>query len=170
MSTRPQKSRPADVVAKADGHPALSNDARADKLDRFGPGPWVDEPDRLEWKHGELYCVISRHQQDGYLQGFVGLPPTHSLFGKSHADLPAIEAHGGLTYSAGCSHCGVWWLGFDCGHVFDLRPVLSRSGVFRPGQGGAVASLVNYKDVAFAKLMVDMLAVQLVMHDAEVQA
>ena len=72
----------------------------------------------------------------GALCGYVGLPRRHPAHGKDFADLD-IAVHGGLTYSAACDHprgiChtpapgdpdDLWWLGFDCGHAFDLSPGL----------------------------------------------
>ncbi|HMJ16601.1 MAG TPA: hypothetical protein VK524_34540, partial [Polyangiaceae bacterium] len=117
----------------------------------FGEGPWIDELDTLEWKRRDLHCVVKRHSQLGYLQGFVGVPETHPFFGKWHTDVASlVDVHGGLVYSAGCSHCGIWWFGFDCGHAFDVMPAIAK----------AVAS---YKNLEFVRQGVDMLAVQLLM-------
>jgi len=61
----------------------------------------------------------------GYANGYVGVPPGHTWFGK-HYDNLDVEAHGGLTYSE--DHCprrepdGLWWVGFDVCH-FNDNPV-----------------------------------------------
>ena len=107
-------------------------------------GPWRDEPDKAQWvdEATGLDCLIVRNRQ-GALCGYVGLPPGHSLHGKSYNDaydaVDGLDVHGGLTYSDRCQegaedgpgvchvpHPGrpaeVWWLGFDCAHYRDYVP------------------------------------------------
>lgn len=54
----------------------------------WGPGPWQDEPDRLEWKDERtgLACLISRNMHFGNLCGYVGVPPMHPYFGWDRSD------------------------------------------------------------------------------------
>ncbi|GBQ39043.1 hypothetical protein [Komagataeibacter europaeus] len=113
----------------------------------FGPGPWDNEPDKTQWqdKATGLPCLIKRNPELGILCGYVGIPPQHPLYGLTYDDMPdAVHeaAHGGLTFTGGCSHgdeatsiCHipddgepdtVWWLGFDCGHWGDLKPVFAQ--------------------------------------------
>jgi len=114
------------------------SDADNYRVDRTGwdPGPWDNEPDRLEWRSHGLPCLIVRNDL-GNLCGYVAVPPGHPDHG-AHYDAPDVEVHGGLTYSSPCSAHGgpichipsretgvvddVWWLGFDCGHAFDYWP------------------------------------------------
>ena len=111
-----------------------------DKLKRWGDGPWVDEPDKVQWqdKATGLPC-LARRGQFGGLCGYVGVSPGHPAYGKRYNDV-YVDVHGGLTYAAKCSHgeedksiChipgdgepdDVWWLGFDCGHYMDFSPGL----------------------------------------------
>jgi hypothetical protein len=46
------------------------------QIDRtaWGPGPWSDEPDSLEFEHAGLRCVVVRHPM-GHLCGYVALAP-----------------------------------------------------------------------------------------------
>jgi hypothetical protein len=55
---------------------------------RWGPGPWQDEPDRLEWKDERtgLACKIIRNTAFGNLCGYVGVPPTHPYSGWDFSD------------------------------------------------------------------------------------
>lgn len=104
-------------------------------LDREGwpPGPWDDEPDRLEFEHAGLPCLIVRIPL-GTWCGYVGVSPDHPWHGRGYDHVDA-EAHGGLTFSGACQIGGlicheskasraddVWWLGFDCAHAGDLIP------------------------------------------------
>lgn len=80
------------------------------------PGPWANEPDYYEWSENGVDCVILRHSKKGCLNGYV------RVYGKSWADVEGV--YGGITYEGGhpregCSR----WIGFDCGHVEDLRPL-----------------------------------------------
>lgn len=97
----------------------------------WGPGPWANEPDRVEFEAHGFPCLIRRTDM-GILCGYVAVPPGHPWHGKGYDDVPA-EVHGGLTYSEACAgdvcHVpkpgtpdNVWWLGFDHGHYDDLMP------------------------------------------------
>jgi hypothetical protein len=105
------------------------------------PGPWHDEPSKVQWPDPEtgLACMIKRGPM-GVWCGYVGIDPTHPLYGKSYDPIEStIDVHGGLTYAAACDGdeengiCHVpgpgepeplWWFGFDCGHAFDIAPRL----------------------------------------------
>jgi hypothetical protein len=100
----------------------------------WGPGPWQDEPDRLEWRHAGLACLIVRNQQ-GALCGYAAVPPGHPWHGAHFRDID-VYVHGGLNYSKACDGeichvpapgepADVWWLGFDCGHGFDFAPAIN---------------------------------------------
>jgi hypothetical protein len=121
-----------------------------DKTD-WGPGPWHDEPDKLQWIDDAtgFDCLIVR-ANSGALCGYVGVGPGHPLHGSDYCEVD-VDVHGGLTYSAGCDEgrqdrgichvpapgrpADVWWLGFDCAHFRDVRPaddaVLARDGAYR---------------------------------------
>lgn len=98
----------------------------------WGPGPWQDEPDRLEFEAHGFPCLIRRSETSGALCGYVGVPPGHPWHGKDHDAIDA-DVHGGLTYSnarqGDICHVpkpgepeDVHWLGFDCAHCFDVMP------------------------------------------------
>lgn len=111
-----------------------------------GDGPWVSEPDKAQWVDPAtgLDCLIVRAAATGALCGYVGVPPGHPLHG-AHSDDPRVEdlaVHGGITFTGRCQEgaedgygichvpepgrpADVWWLGFDCGHAFDLSPTIS---------------------------------------------
>jgi hypothetical protein len=106
-------------------------DQREEKLIRFGEGPWLDEPDRVEWRAHGFVCLVVRGPV-GALCGYVGVPPGHPWHGQGYDDVEA-EAHGGLTYAEHCAGhvCHVpapgepehlYWLGFDCAHMHDYAP------------------------------------------------
>lgn len=109
-----------------------------DKSD-MGSGPWIDEPDRIDFHYRGYPCLILRNW-NGVLCGYVGVPPTHPwygldyyLFEQDHV-INEVRVHGGLTYANKCAGdiCHVpapgesdlvWWFGFDCGHSGDLIPI-----------------------------------------------
>lgn len=102
-------------------------------------GPWQTEPDREEFKHAGLDCLIQRGPMGAWC-GYVAVTPTHKWYGRPYStycegsdDDPnvVINVHGGLTYSEFCggSICHktegddkAWWFGFDCGHAWDVIP------------------------------------------------
>lgn len=100
-------------------------------------GPWKDEPDRKEWRHLGLPCLMVRQKNHGAWCGYVAVPPGHPLHGV-HYDECDVSVHGGLTYSDKCHgrvcHVpapgepdDVWWLGFDCAHCGDRTPAADLS-------------------------------------------
>ena len=105
----------------------------------WGQGPWSEEPDKEQYADEAtgLPCLIKRNTF-GALCGYVGVSEGHPWFGKSYGDIDA-EVHGGLTYGDFCQEgddeartiCHVpgpgepdrvFWLGFDCGHAWDVSP------------------------------------------------
>lgn len=117
---------------------------REERIRAMGEGPWVDEPDHLEFRAHGLPCIVhralhfgpdGRNQGGGHWRGYVGVPPGHPWHGKKldqeHCD--EIDVHGGITYASLChGHIchvpapgepdDVWWLGFDASHHRDLQP------------------------------------------------
>lgn len=100
----------------------------------LGPGPWDNEPDRIEFtsRVGGLPCLMRRTQMGAWC-GYVAVTRDHPCYGKGMSDLQFLEAHGGITYGHGCTgeicHVpkegesdDVWWIGFDCAHAWDLIP------------------------------------------------
>lgn len=103
----------------------------------WGPGPWQDEPDLVEWRHESgLPCLVVRGPTGAWC-GYVGVPGSHPWFGHEYGQHEGLDgAHGGLTFSGPCGghicHVArpgepehVWWFGFDCAHAFDLAPGLN---------------------------------------------
>ena len=128
-------------------------------------GAWDDEPDKAQWIESGLDCLIVRGPR-GALCGYVGVPESHRHFGKDY-EAVGVEVHGGLTFadrcrptgdeSKGICHAGevanktVWWLGFDCGHAWDIAP--TSSWTFDDES--------TYKGFAYVKSQVASLAGQL---------
>jgi len=140
-------------------------------------GPWTREPDRIEWRCRGLPCLIVRSVM-GNLCGYVGVPPGHRLHGVHYAEIDDVEAHGGLTFSDRCGggicHAplpgepeDVWWLGFDCGHAFDVVPgVMKYAKRTQPGQlkGTVLEGIFGngvYRDVAYVRSRVETMAAEL---------
>lgn len=142
------------------------NSERYKDREKWGAGPWDDEPDKVQWLDHEtrLPCLIIRNPMGG-LCGYVGVGTGHPWFGVHYDSVsPHPDVHGGLTYSDSCSGPGeeprichivepgeddnVWWLGFDCIHAGDAAPGLT---LFRDDK---------YRDLAYVKQEVESLARQ----------
>lgn len=132
-------------------------------------GPWHREADRDEWVDPStgLTCLVNRNMSLGFLCGYVGVPPGHPWHGKNYYDLP-VDVHGGLTYARECDGhiCHVpspgepehlWWLGFDCGHAFDLAPGME---ALRIEKGWPLHADDRYCDMIYVKAEVARLAEQ----------
>ncbi len=126
MFEKPSWALRAECIEPRRGYPPRSE---------WGPGPWQDEPDLVEWRdEAGTPCLIARGPM-GALCGYVGLSPGHPWHGKEYSELPDPDVHGGLTFSSACQEGGkichvarpgepeeVWWLGFDCNHSGDIAP------------------------------------------------
>lgn len=142
--------------------------------DRSGwpKGPWDNErSDKIQWIDGatDLDCLLHRNHMGAWC-GYVGVPPGHPLHQRSYEHVNGLTVHGGLTYSDFCDPAGaeggsgvchiarpgrpeaVWWLGFDCGHSYDLIPAFAEMDF----GGGAV---LQYRTSGYAaKECVDLAA------------
>jgi len=133
-------------------------------------GPWDDEPDRVEFEHAGLPCLMIRHPRHGNYCGYAAVPPGHPLHGKDY-DTPEVDVHGGLTYADKCQgdicHVpkpgepeDVWWFGFDCAHGGDRAPGLEadlrEAGIPRLSDYGEV-----YRDLSYVRAETEKLAEQL---------
>lgn len=70
-------------------------------------GEWLGEADKVAWRDDTTgyECIMMRPTAGGYLAGYVGVPPSHPLYGFEADAIPpdvGIEVHGGLTYSRAC--------------------------------------------------------------------
>jgi hypothetical protein len=104
-------------------------------------GPWVDEPDRIDWRDLTGFPQFIKRGPFGAWCGYVGVDSTHPYYERERIDA-ALNVHGGITYADHCQHgdgsveksdmiCHipqgeesphVWWIGFDCGHYADYVP------------------------------------------------
>lgn len=114
-------------------------DVEAPVKQAWGPGPWQEEPDKVQWEDEVtgLACLAVRNAYSGNWCGYVGVNDKHPLYGTPYQQVDdRYDVHGGLTFSDKCHgrichHAvpeeEVWWFGFDCGHAFDHQPGLMAS-------------------------------------------
>lgn len=93
-------------------------------------GQWSIEYDNVEWIDEDtgLTCIVRRHTGLGSLSGYIRIPEEHSLYKAKFGDkkILDLEVHGGISFVH-------FWdkghtdfrIGFDCGHAFDYKPLLS---------------------------------------------
>ncbi len=108
--------------------------SKENKIEWFGEGEWIDEPDCVTFEYKGYKCLIFRVVKKeacnefyfgGHLCGYILLPIEHPLYGTC---LSEINCHGGLTFS----ECDAEFpeyegkkghiIGFDCAHSYDLCP------------------------------------------------
>jgi hypothetical protein len=130
--------------------------------DKFGPGPWNDEPDRVQWRYGTVPCLMVRNAELGHWCGYAAVPPGHPWHGSID---PPADVHGGISYAAACNDdvchvpepgepADVWWIGFDCAHFGDLSPLVWAIRPFDPHDGA-------YRDMAYVRQECEQLAEQI---------
>lgn len=92
----------------------------------WGPGPWQDEPDLVEWRSTVApYPLLILRAGLGVLCGYVGVPVGHPLHGRPRAlGLNWAGPCGGLRIPTGePPEC--WWFGFDCAHGGQYPPAFA---------------------------------------------
>jgi hypothetical protein len=142
----------------------------------WGPGPWQDEPDRVDFVAHGFACFVKRHPRHGHYCGYVGVPREHPAYGKSYQDID-VEVHGGMSYSHTCEGdichvpapgmpADVWWLGFACASVSDKSPGMDARLAQITGQPGDTDDLPEglrevYRELPYVRAETEALAGQL---------
>ena len=152
---------------------------------------WDFEPNFAKWRDPAtgLLCAIRRNPELKFLCGYVRVPNgklrrqlirlrqndsgrwygvtgrVYRRYGYGHSRLGNIEVHGGLTFSGALRDYRLsrgFWIGFDCGHAFDLTPGLQEilSKVLKKPNPFA-HQMDIYRDFAYVKAEVTGLARQL---------
>jgi hypothetical protein len=135
-------------------------------------GPWDHEPDRIDFRHAGLPCLMLRHPRQGHWCGYAAVPVGHPLYGQKFQDgaVDTIDAHAGINYSSACDgECvchvpeagesdDVWWFGFDCHNFRDLGPGVD--GILR-ADGNSAWPMETYKDAPYVRRIVEKMAEQL---------
>ena len=141
----------------------------------WGPGPWQDEPDRVDFVHAGFACFALRRDRMGYWCGYCGVPREHPAYGKRYYDVPIdVDVHGGLTCARACDApichvpvpgmpADVWWLGFDCAHAGDLAPGMEADLRSISIGRGARRNIFRdvYRDLPYVRREIERLAEQL---------
>lgn len=76
-----------------------------------------------EWRHAGLMCCVVLAREARHRCGYVRVPPSHPMHGKTYDDLD-VEVHGGVIFAA-LEPCRDhddgqgYWFGFDCAHLGD---------------------------------------------------
>ena len=102
---------------------------------------FMEELSCYAFRHEGYVCVLKRVCHSLTLNGYVGIPSTHRLFGTPYHEL-MVDVHGGLTYSYKSLIDfdnllpDLWWFGFDTNHLHDkaplsLFPPRANDGVYR---------------------------------------
>ena len=97
---------------------------------RPGPGPWDSEPDRAEFEHAGLPCLVWRCRASGAWAGYVHVPPYNPVLSDAYdsygfADWP-FDVHGGISWAGPRPFSGeraLFCIGFDLNHYGDGAPV-----------------------------------------------
>jgi len=128
------------------------------------PGPWMTEPDRIEFEHAGLPCLIIRGPVGSFC-GYVAVGPEHPCHDKDYDDVN-VDVHGGLTYANWANEhirssskpegeLDDYWFGFDCAHYMDYTPGCAYLFGDLPTKDSV------YRDIGYVTKEVESLAEQL---------
>lgn len=101
--------------------------ARAEVVtpERWGPGPWVGEPNEVSWHHSGFNCFMRRNLQSGHWNAYVGIPEGHPWFRlKPNRISPRPPTHREIDFAGIITDDppGLWWIGFSATNPTDLMP------------------------------------------------
>ena len=91
-------------------------------------GPWDSEPDRAEFEHAGLPCLLKRHRSAGSWCGYVHVPPYNPALRDAYDEEGyaywAFDVHGGVTFDGKMEMHGseLFVIGFDLNHSHDGAP------------------------------------------------
>lgn len=143
------------------------------KIKQWGHGPWVREPDEVEFDHEGIECRLIRSCEPvgkgkkeflygGHWAGFVSVPKKHPAY-----DAPAIittKILGGIKHDvpSGKDH----WVGIEANNPGDAIPSKEKKfkswlGKLRPEYGDHAFDDPIYRDVDFMIEQVKLLAEQI---------
>lgn len=136
------------------------------RIDRAGwaPGPWDGEGDAAAWITDVGLPGAMFRNRMGDWTGYVAIDNGHPYHGKSYDEIDDdVVAHGGLTFAGEGTYRlpelpGVWWLGFDCAHAWDVVPAWTADAILSECMdqiGG------TYRDAVYVRAEVERLAAQL---------
>ena len=149
-------------------------------------GEWDSEPEREDFDHAELACLILRGR-NGALCGYAGVPPAHPLYepqmkkvdwGTGELDVTfyklgdyLYEQNANLDVDINYSEMGdgalrpvgFHWFGFDCNHLYDYAPPTDPVTAKLRGEFGDLypGPFKTYRNWAYVKGEVQRLAEQL---------
>jgi hypothetical protein len=90
-----EKNLGADAAAVVTTEPVAADQLPHAVIDKseWGDGPWQGEPDRVEWSHAGLKCLLRRHQSSGHWCGYVAVEAEHPLHQVGYSqESPALDA------------------------------------------------------------------------------
>lgn len=109
-----------------------NEEERAVKIEMYDEGPWIDEPDQVEFDSHGFNLEIIRNRI-GALCGYIKILPGHPWY-KNRLDydrkdreenaIDTVSVHYGFTFAE--QDGDYWVLGFDCAHSEDICPSLEK--------------------------------------------
>lgn len=131
--------------------------------------PWLNEPLYETWTHPSgLVCEIARQSNLDHWCGYVQVPEDHPIrvFNLNpcewDSDKPTyvdLKVHGGVTWNGtddllACPTKGVYRIGFDCAHAWDIRPKYTSLFPGHPCD-------VQWRDIEYVRAETNSLAEQI---------
>lgn len=123
----------------------------------------LPEHDELHWWVDEttgLRCLALAHGWIKVWNGYVGVEAGHPLYAARMNYVDFLEVHGGVTFVGERDNTDTYWIGFDCGHAWDIKPGLEQFGV-EHGLPPLRMEGSEYRNLSYVKAECAKLALQL---------
>lgn len=130
-----------------------------EKIERFGEGEWVKEPDAVNFEYLGYDIKILRMLTVGHFCGYIYVNKDHPWTGYdfvSHHFLGEkaggfhIEVHGGVTFAKYSENNTKYVIGFDCAHFNDLAPAAQKERLtFKNPKLLILYETVKYRNLAY---------------------
>lgn len=124
---------------------------------------WEREPNYIEFTFHGFDCRLIRQGVMGYWMGYLIVDKEHAWFNLDQAELEWVEVHGKVSYTGANPFNALpdedqFWIGFYCGHEFDLIPWdwVQNDGDRHP----KLFKGHTYKDVLYASSNLEHMAYQ----------
>jgi len=138
------------------------------KLQQWGEGEWINEPDFVRFDYKGFACAIKRvavwkkGEPDqlllGHLSGYVAIPKEHPLYKKEYPEID-IDCHGGLSFSE--EDDLDWWIGFDCARSNDIMPYIEKMKK-KFGIDNSPIFNKTYRNISYVKAQCESIVDQLI--------
>jgi len=127
------------------------------KLENYGYGEWVEEPDLILFNYKQIKCRIVRDINFGFLGGYIQIPKDHPwiLTGKYNLNFIDSRIDYKLKYLEK-EEDKEFWIGFYCDSDYDYKPKSEYKGLIYKNLIKN-ANISTYKNIKYVERQCEVL-------------